>query len=118
MKKTFALFLVVANLWTFARGSDNSVEVTLEEPRVAYGPEATAAAIARGKAEAQKDIKACNFRVRDWGKLTAKREFDRVTGYPIERIGFRGNRSELFDAEVIAYNQTMRDWHANHKRHR
>ncbi len=118
MTKAFALFVLVASLGTFARGSDNSVEVTLEEPRVVYGPEATAAARARGKAEAQKDIKAGNFRVRDWGKPSDKREFDTVTGYPIQRIGFRGPRSELFDEEVIAYNQTMREWHAKHKRHR
>ena len=113
MTKAFALFVLVASLGTLARGSDNSVEVTIVEPDV--GPEAIAAARARGKAEAQKDIKASNFRVRDWGKPSDKPEFDTVTGYPIERIGFRDHRSELFVEEIKAYNQTMREWHAKHK---
>ena len=114
--KACVLLLLVASLGTLARGSDNSIEVTLEEPRVVYGPEVYAAAKARGKAEAEKDIKAGRFRVRDWGKPSGKREIDTVTGYPIERIGFWGQRSDVFEAEVIAYNQTMRDWHAKHKR--
>jgi hypothetical protein len=38
----------------------------LEEARVVYGPEVYAATGARGKAEAEKDIKAGHFRVRDW----------------------------------------------------
>ena len=83
-----------------------------------YGPELYAAGRARGKAEAQKDIKASHFRVRDWGKPSGKREIDIVTGYQIERIGFWNRRSDVFEAEVIAYNQTMREWHAKHKRHR
>jgi hypothetical protein len=45
----------------------------LPRPRVStkaaiYGPEVYAAARARGKAEAEKDIKAGHFQVRDWGK--------------------------------------------------
>ncbi len=116
--KTCVLLVLVASLGTLARASDRSVEVTLEEPRVVYGPEVYAAARARGKAEAVKDIKAGHFRLRDWGKSSGKREIDTVTGYPIERVGFWNHRNDVFEAEVIAYNQTMRDWHAKHKRRR
>jgi hypothetical protein len=115
MTKAFALFVLVASVGTLARGSDNSVEVTIVEPDVVYGPETIAAARARGKAEAQKDIKVGNFRVRDWGKPSDKPQFDTVTGFPIERIGFRDHRSELFEEEVKAYNQTMRESHAKYK---
>jgi len=116
--KACIVLVLVASLGAFAGASDNSVEVTLEQPPVVYGPEVTAAARARGKAEAEKDIKAGHFRVRDCGKASGKREIDTVTGYPIERIGLCDHRSEVFDAEVIAYNQTMREWHAKHKRRR
>ena len=115
--KACVLFVLLAGLGTFARGSDNSIKVTLEEPHVDYGPEVTAAAQARGKAEAEKDIKAGHFRVCDCGKPSGKGEIDTVTGYPIERIALCDHRSNsnAFDAEVTAYNQTMREWHAKHK---
>jgi hypothetical protein len=118
--KVSVLLLLVASLGTLALGSDNSIEVTLEEPHIVYvyGAEVYAATRARGRAEAEKDIKAGLFRVRDWGNPSGKREFDSVTGYPIQRIGFWDHRSDVFEAEVIAYNQTMREWHAKRNRHR
>ena len=116
--KASVLLLLVASLGTLAPGSDSSIEVTLEEPHIVYGPEVYAAARARGKAEAEEDIKAGRFRVRDWGNPSGKPEFDTVTGYPMQRIGFWDHRTDVFEAEVVAYNRTMREWHVKHKRHR
>jgi hypothetical protein len=92
-------------------GKRQFVEVTLEDSPVHEEPLITDAdrahledylkdlklkihaANARGKAEAEKDIKAGRFRLRRCGKPGAKREVDSVTGYPIERIGPCSQRS-------------------------
>jgi hypothetical protein len=104
--------------------SDNSVEVTLEDSPVPEKPLLTdadlarykayttelgskiKAAFARGKAAAEKDIKAGRFRLRAFGKPVDKNETDSITGYPIERIGPRNQSNPIFsDIEVNGYQQ-------------
>ena len=106
-----------------ARSSDNSVEVALEDSPVPEKPLLTdadlaryeayttelgskiKAAFARGKAAAEKDIKAGRFRLRAFGKPADKNETDSITGYPIERIGPRNQSNPIFsDIEVNGYN--------------
>jgi hypothetical protein len=115
--RQFVLVALVASLSPFARGAGNSVEATLEEPYTVFGPEVTAVSTARGKAEAESDIKAGHFRICDCGEPSGKRETDTATGYSVERVALCDHRtnSNAFDAEVSAYNQTMREWHTKHK---
>ena len=109
-------------LAALAQASDNSVEVTLEDitptipPRL-EGPQSMRAAVAAGKAEAEKDIKARRFRLRDCGTPSKNREIDEETGYRIERIGPCDQLPLFMPAQVIAYNRKMREWHAKHKKH-
>lgn len=133
--RAYICIALVISLVLVARSSDNSVEVTLEDSRVPEKPLLSAAdlarykaytielgskikaAFARGKAAAEKDIKAGRFRLRAFGKPVGKNETDSVTGYPIERIGPRNPSNPIFsDVEVNGYNSTMRDWHAKHRK--
>jgi hypothetical protein len=117
--------------WT----KDDSVEVTLEESRAVreeqdawlarWTKELEAkmkdfeakmnTAAARGKAAAEKDIKAGRFRIRACGQFVKKNETDSVTGYRIERIGLCSGSATESDAEVNAYNRTMREWFGKQK---
>lgn len=135
--RAYICIALVMSLGPIARSSDNSVEVTLEDSPVPEKPLLTAAdlaryeaytkelgskikaAFARGKAAAEKDIKAGRFRLRAFGKPVGKDEIDSLTGYPIRRIGPRNQSKGIFsDAEINGYNSTMRDWHAKELRPR
>jgi hypothetical protein len=74
------------------------------------------AAVVRGEAEAEKDLKTGRFRIRACGKVGEKNEIDSVTGYRIERIGSCGQGTMEFYSELNAYNRTMRDWNAKHRK--
>lgn len=73
-------------------------------------PAAMAAAEERGAAAAAKDIKAGKLRILYYGipRVSGK---DRETGYPELVVG-GCCVTEVFVAEVDAYNQAMRAWHA------
>jgi len=116
-----ALVLVVA-FAALVQANDKWVEVTLEDtPERFEGPQNIPQARARGQAEAKKDIKAGRFRLHDCGRRARPHETDTVTGYPIEYIGPCGAwtlQTMLRNEEIMAYNRTMREWHAKHTKHR
>lgn len=72
---------------------------------------AIAEARLRGAANAAKDIKAENLRVLTLNQAGAA--VDEATGYRVEVIAGRPT-TEALQAEMEAYNQAMRDWHAQH----
>jgi hypothetical protein len=133
--KAYICIALIMSLVLVARSSNNSVEVTLEDSSVPQKPLLTdadlarykahtielgskiKAAFARGKAAAEKHIKAGRFPLRAFGKPVDKNETDFITGYRIERIGPRNQSNSIFsDVEVNGYNSTMRDWHAKHRK--
>lgn len=115
-----------------ALANDNSVEVTLEKgppqpvPGLPTDADVTgfredmktqvAAARARGRAAAARDIKAGLLRIRACGKRKNEREVDPTTGYLLERIGPCDKRPMHLDPETDAYNQKMREWNAKQKK--
>jgi hypothetical protein len=115
---TFVMFIVGFSALAEARG--NSVEVTLENtPEHHEGPQTIPAAREQGKADAEKDIKAGHFRVFDYGSPARQHETDKITGYPIEYLGRPapwGDIRILRDQELKAYNRTMREWYAKHRK--
>ena len=121
MKRRLVL-IVIIGFAALVQARDNSVEVTLEDtPEHFEGPQNIFDARAQGRAEAEKDIRRGRFHVKDCGKPSTPHETDTVTGYPIEYIGPCGSwtlRTMLRDEEVRAYNRTMREWYAKHKKHR
>jgi hypothetical protein len=76
-------------------------------------PAAIAAAETRGAATAAQDIKAGNFRILYFGLpwSSGKRLVDEKTGYRVQVVG-GCVVTEPFVAEVQAYNEAMRKWHA------
>ena len=87
MNARIILTLLVAFTAT-VRATDNSGDVFYEEvPSRHGGPQSIEEARALGKAEAERDIKAGRFRVRDCGKPARPHETDPITGYPIEYTG-------------------------------
>ena len=78
---------------------------------------AVAAAKERGAQSAARDIKSSILRILDYGAPlppNTGRRVDRDTGYPLESIA-GCVVTERFVAEVDAYNNAMRKWHAKHK---
>jgi hypothetical protein len=134
--KACIVVVLVLSLGQRAYASENSIEVTLEgreDPQARVFTDAEVARFKqgaeefgvkfkatceRGKAAAKKDIKAGRFRLRDCGEPAKKREIDSETGYRIERIAPCSQRNVYFDAEVIAYNWTMREWTGKHRTRR
>ena len=94
--------------------------------KVASAPQQTAGALAgagiselaaarvRGAENAARDIHAGTLRILSLDKSlpSSKQLIDEVTGYRVELVGDL-NPSVAFVAEVEAYNQVMRDWHAS-----
>ena len=94
--------------------------------KVASAPQQTAGALAgagvselaaarvRGAENAARDIHAGTLRILSLDKSlpSSKQLIDEVTGYRVELVG-DPNPSVAFVAEVEAYNQVMRDWHAS-----
>lgn len=86
------------------------------ETSVSDSPQAVKAAKERGAKLAAKDIKAGEQRILYFGKPWSggKPLVDETTGYRVQIVG-GCLASDQFDAEVQAYNKTMRDWHAKTK---
>jgi hypothetical protein len=130
--RAYIWIALVTILAPSAWAADKSVEVTLEDSPVREKPISDAelarwkqqaeefgvkfkAACDRGNAAAEKDIKAGRFRIHKCGDPTKKDETDSKTSYRIERVGPCSQRNVYFDAEVEAYNRTMRVWNAKHR---
>lgn len=79
-------------------------------------PKDIEAAKLQGAATATKDIKAGEFRILYFGLpwSTGKPLVDEATGYRVQIVAGCMVTSQ-FSAEVYAYNETMRDWHAKTK---
>jgi hypothetical protein len=116
--KPCIVLMFAASFALVVQASDNLVEVTLEDGPIPGCATSESDAVAYGKAEAEKDIKAGRLHVKECGTPSTEQEIDSVTGYPIEYIGPCAHRSGLFNTEVRAYNRTMREWHAKHKKRR
>lgn len=119
--KPLVLCILMVGFSVLVQASGNSVEVTLEDtPEHHEGPQDIPEARARGKADAEKDIKAGRFRVYDYGRPARPHETDAVTGFPIDYLGRPAPWATriLRDQEIMAYNHTMREWHAKHKKHK
>jgi hypothetical protein len=129
--RAYIWITLVTILSAGAWATDKSLEVTLEDSPVHEKPVSDAelarwkkqaeefgvkfkAACDRGNAAAVKDIKAGRFRIHKCGDAAKKQETDSRTGYGIERLGPCSQRNVYFDAEVEAYNRTMRVWNAKH----
>jgi hypothetical protein len=71
----------------------------------------------QGAAHARKDIQAGELRILYCGKPWSvdKPLVDEATGYRVQIVG-DCSVTEVFAAEVEAYNQAMRDWHAKTKK--
>ena len=81
-------------------------------------PPAIDAAKKRGAVTAAKDIASGTFRILTWGEPTpppAQTPVDDATGFRIHDLGTCGT-SGPFLAELIAYDDAMREWHRTHKR--
>ena len=79
---------------------------------------ALAAAKTRGSRSAEADIRRGVFRILDFGAPLPPdtgRRIDRQTRYPLVSI-WGCVVTERFTTEVKAYNETMRAWHARHRR--
>jgi hypothetical protein len=119
--KPLVLCILVTGFSVLVQASGNSVEVTLEDtPERHEGLQSIPEAKARGKAQAERDIKTGRFRVYDYGRPARPNETDAVTGYLIDYLGPPGPWATriLRDQEIIAYNHTMREWYAKHKKRR
>jgi hypothetical protein len=111
------MFTFIVGITAIVHASEKSDDVFYEE--VPSGPQTIAEAKARGKDQAQKDIKAGRFRVYDYGRPARPHETDKVTGYEIEYLGQPtswGNIRIMRDEELKAYNRAMREWCAKHKK--
>ena len=121
--RVYVCIALVMSVVSVALPSDNSGDIFYEEvPPHHEGSKNIDEARARGKAEAEKDIKDGHFRVRDCDGQGKLHETDPVTGYVIEYVGpcRSGEPGQyiLRDEEAFAYNRTMREWYTKHHKKR
>jgi hypothetical protein len=112
----FAFVLIPLRLPALGEPVEAALEAGSEADE--NGPEAVAAARARGTAAAQKDIQSGILRLRDYGEPLPPdmKRIDSATGYKIERVhNCDPAPTKAFLAELSAYNDVMHAWHDKHK---
>jgi len=114
-----ACCLLVAVISARGLAEGDEVTVTLETVDE-ESPAAVEAAKVAGAAHAATDIDAGKFQILRYGLAPPEppgpvRERDEETGYPIYDLNNCMPTSALME-HVHAYNETMRKWHAAHKK--
>ncbi len=116
-----AISLLCVAVSTLSAGDDSPIK----SPVISAdnSPEVIAAARVIGGATAAKDARAGRLRIIDYGEpepialgpvIRVPERYDPETGYRM--FGITGcEATGLFRAEVAAYNEVMRKWHAEHK---
>jgi hypothetical protein len=114
-----ACCLLVGLISVRALADENEVSVSLETVDE-ESPQAVAAAKVAGATHATTDIAAGKFQILDYGLPPPElpgpaRPRDEETGYPIYVLDNCTPTPALM-THVAAYNETMRKWHAAHKK--
>lgn len=113
--KAFFLAILAAFSGVALRAADESPIVS-QRISADNNPAAVAAAKERGAATAAKDIKAGTLRILYYGIpwSVGRPLVDDATGFRVQIIG-GCTVTTPFSAEVQAYNDAMREWHAKNK---